>query len=109
MASGGGGGGGGSVGQPLHQNLLLQNQQLNNGNGIARNPNPNAQFNNGQPLLRIQYEKLAFYEYLYEICSPVRMLGTVPTQRPLSMWFNFFLNTEQVNAIIETRYFSYIE
>ena len=97
MSSGGGGG------QPLHQNILLQNQQLNNNNNsMSRNQN-GVPFANGLPHLRIQYEKLAFYEYLYEIAAPVRMLGNIPSQRPLNMWFNFFLNTEQVNQIIETR------
>jgi hypothetical protein len=98
---------GGNGGQSIHQNLLLQNQTINNINGMSsRNQIGGGgiqAYNNGLPHLRIQYEKLAFYEYLYEISSPVRMLGTIPTQRPLSMWFNFFLNTEQVNQIIESR------
>ena len=94
-----GGGGGGGIGSS--SSLHLQNQAHNN---MTRSVTSSAYTNgNGSPNLRIQYERLAFYDYLYEISSPVRMFGTLPNQRPLTFWFNFFLNTEQVNQILETR------
>ncbi len=52
---------------------------------------------------KVSFKKLAFYEYINEISAPTRLQGINPTQRPLSFYFNFFLNIEQCIQIVETR------
>ncbi|RNA43087.1 E3 SUMO- ligase PIAS2-like isoform X3 [Brachionus plicatilis] len=56
-----------------------------------------------QTLIRVQFEKLAFYEYQAELNSPIRLLGANPNSRPLTHSFSFSLNTEQINEILNHR------
>ena len=79
---------------PHHHHLQQQQQQQHHHHQQQQQQNSNN---------KVSFEKLAFYEYIYEISAPTRLQGINPTQRPLSFYFNFFLNIEQCNQIVETR------
>lgn len=64
---------------------------------------PNRATGSNQTLIRVQFEKLAFYEYISELNSPIRLLGLNPNARPFNHSFSFSLNTEQINDILNHR------
>lgn len=68
--------------------------------GIGSNNNTN--FSNSQNF-KVQFEKLAFFQYLHELYSATKMTIMNPNQRQYSFWFNFFMTIDQANEITGTR------
>ncbi|CAF0826745.1 unnamed protein product [Brachionus calyciflorus] len=56
-----------------------------------------------QTLIRVQFEKLGFYDFVAEVNSAIRLIGLNPNSRPLSYSFSFSLNTDQINEILNNR------
>lgn len=52
---------------------------------------------------KVQFEKLAFFQFLHELYPAAKITGVNPNQRPFSYWFNFFLTVDQANEITGTR------
>lgn len=52
---------------------------------------------------KVEFERLAFFDHLHELVAPIQLVCPNPNQRPLSFWFNFNINQEQVNEILNDR------
>lgn len=79
-------------------NFMFQNMALG-----SNNYPQTRQAGSNQTLIRVQFEKLAFYEFIAEVNSAIRLTGVNPNARPLSVAFNFSLNQEQINEILNNR------
>jgi len=55
--------------------------------------------------IRVQFERLAFYDHLHELLAPTKMIPLNSNSRPFSFCFNFFMTTDQANEITGTREF----
>lgn len=85
---------------PCYANLLGQHQMTSSSSSLI----PPAA-HNMQQQFKIAFEKLAFFEFLHELVAPFRLVGAHPNQRPFYHTFQFSLNQEQVNELINTRSF----
>jgi hypothetical protein len=60
-------------------------------------------YQNSLAQIRVQFEKLAFYEFLHELHVPLKLQPSNPHTRPHAICFNFFMTTDQANEITGTR------
>jgi hypothetical protein len=76
------------------------NSSLHHANANGRNMFPQQ-----IPPIRVQFEQLAFYEFLSELCLPIKLIGNgnSSNSRLHSLSFNFIMSTEQGNEITSSR------
>jgi hypothetical protein len=78
-------------------NADQHNYPIRNSQSMARSINSTTTSS-----IRVQFERLAFYELLHELCAPIRM-QTQTTHRPFSFTFNFSMTPDQTTEISGSR------